>query len=97
MSKYAAAVSEGASAHAVAGLATAGSDASVYALVSQPSAGVNTTREDASVQVRMATLSLSHASCSMSDTANCADALAALCAILCVVGAEFASAFAATC
>ncbi|KAL0042648.1 hypothetical protein WJX79_006414 [Trebouxia sp. C0005] len=50
MSKYAAAVSEGASAHAVAGLATAGSDASVYALVSQPSAGVNTTREDASVQ-----------------------------------------------
>ncbi|DBA90289.1 hypothetical protein WJX77_005262 [Trebouxia sp. C0004] len=50
MSKCVAAASEGASAYAAAGLATAGSDASVYALVSQPSAGVNNTGRDASAQ-----------------------------------------------
>jgi len=60
--------SKTASAYAVAGLATAGSDASVYALVNQPSAGVNTTGGDGSVQVCMLTVSLSHALCNSSQS-----------------------------
>lgn len=68
LSKCEAAASQAASAYAVAGLATAGSDASVYALVNQPSAGVNTTGGDGSAQVCMLTVSLSHALCISSQS-----------------------------
>jgi len=55
----------GASGSAVGGLATAGSDASVHA---QPSAGVHNLGEDASAQVCMLTVSLSHALCNSSQS-----------------------------
>jgi len=55
MSKCVAEASGGASAHAAAGLATAGSDASVYALVSQPGAGAHNIAQDAPAQVWMPT------------------------------------------